>query len=220
MSSLHRPDPLVTPTRELRRLHVAVVPTAYISRDAEEDASEAQRALAERRAFEDGYALGLAEAQVEIERMKKEDLRRVSSAVSALERAVSELVADADNLRREMQASASRLAFAIVEQLFSRELQLAVNPGRDAIIRTLALDESTAPVTVRLNPEDFATLGEVGDIGLNRQITVIADPLIAPGGAVAETGSTTLDGQLSTALERVREILVGGPRELSDDRVA
>jgi flagellar assembly protein FliH len=212
VSSLRRLDPLALPTRELRRLaHVTAVPTTYVSHDVEVDDAEARRALVERQGYDEGYAQGLAEARAEIDIARREESRRVATALSALERAASELRDDASRLRREMQASAPRLAFAILEQLLARELEVSANPGREAIVRALALDEGTSPVSVRLNPDDVARLGEAADLGLDREIVVVADPLIEIGGAVLETGGATLDGQLSTALARVRRVLLGDP---------
>jgi flagellar biosynthesis/type III secretory pathway protein FliH len=42
---------------------------------------------------------------------------------------------------------------------------------------------------------------------------VVADPTIEPGGAMVEIGSTTIDSQLSRALERVRALIIGHPEE-------
>jgi flagellar assembly protein FliH len=97
-------------------------------------------------------------------------------------------------------------------------LALAANPGRDAVIRVLALDEGLSPATVRLNPVDMAAL-EALDLG--RVLNVVADPGVEPGGALVEVGRASLDRQLGPALERVRQILLG-PDEpgTRDDRAA
>ena len=44
-------------------------------------------------------------------------------------------------------------------------------------------------------------------------VHVVADPTVEPGGAKVEIGSTTIDSQLSRALERVRAVIVGRPEE-------
>jgi flagellar biosynthesis/type III secretory pathway protein FliH len=44
---------------------------------------------------------------------------------------------------------------------------------------------------------------------------VVADPTVEPGGAMVEIGSTTIDSQLSRALERVRAVIAGRPEEES-----
>ncbi len=97
-------------------------------------------------------------------------------------------------------------------------MALAATPGRDAITRVLALSEGLEPATVRLNPLDVETLDA---LDLGRVLTVVADPSVERGGAVAEVGRAILDGQLESALERVRQVLLGPAEpEASDDRAA
>lgn len=211
MSTFNRADSLGR--RELRRLaHSSAVPTTYASRDTEEELMEVRHATAERQGYEDGYAEGVKRALVEADRTKGEESRRVETVLAALAQAIID-VREADlRLRSEIQRSAPRLAFALVEQLFARELELTLNPGREAIIRTLAFDEGTLPATVRMNPEDVDKLGEISDLDFGRKVLVVPDPAVEVGGVLVEIGSTTLDGQLNTALERVRKVLFGSAK--------
>lgn len=210
MSTSKRVDPLTLPTRGLRRLaHLPAVPITYASRDTEEESMEIRHAVAERQGYEDGYAKGLERALADTERARGEESLRVEMALALLARAVTDAHEAGVRLRNEIQASAPKLAFALVEELLARELELTLNPGREAIIRTLALDEGTLPAMVRMNPADVENLGEISEFGLGREILVVADPAIETGGVLVEIGNTTLDGQLNTALERVRKVLFG-----------
>ena len=112
----------------------------------------------------------------------------------------------------ELERAVPRFAFDLLEALFGRESALAVDPGRDAIARALALDESTLPAVARLSPDDAATIGELADLAPSRSLTVVADPTVEPGGALVEIGSTTIDSQLSPALERVRAVIARAAR--------
>lgn len=208
MSTFRREDLLGS--RELRRLaHSPAVPTTYASRDTEADLIEVRQSAAVRQGYEDGYAEGLARALSDADQVRGEESRRVETAMAALARAITDM-RDADlRSRSEIQRSAPRLAFALVEQLLARELALTLNPGREAIVRILALDEGTLPATVRMNPEDVDKLGEISDLDLGREVLVLADPAVEIGGALVEIGSTTFDGQLDTALERVKNVLFG-----------
>jgi len=210
MSTFNREDPLGTPTRELRRLtHSSAVPTTYASRDGEADLMQVRQVQAVRQGYDDGYAEGLARAVLDNDLARGEESKRIETALAALATAISEL-RDADlHLRSDIQKSAPRLAFALLEQLLARELVVADNPGRDAIVRILALDDGALPATIRMNPDDVDKLGEVADLGLGREIVIIADPKVPSGGALVEIGNTTLDGQIDTALERVKKILLG-----------
>lgn len=208
MSKFKREDPIGVPTRELRRLtHSSAVPTTYSSRDAEADVLKVRHAQAMDRGYEEGFAEGLARAAREAELARSAASQRIEAALAGLGNAVIEMRDAGLHLRSDIQKSAPRLAFALLEQLLGRELELAANPGREAILRTLAHDSGTLPATIRLNPTDVETLGEIADLGLGREVFIIADPHVLSGGALVEIGSTTLDGQIDTALERVKKIL-------------
>ena len=70
---------------------------------------------------------------------------------------------------------------------------------------------SVQAAVARLSPDDAATIGELTDLAPSRSLTVVADPAVEPGGALVEIGSTTIDSQLSPALERVRAVIAGSP---------
>ena len=219
MSVFGYPDPPTTSPRALRRLsHSPVVPTPYLSRNVELEAVEAEAAAAVRRGYDEGYAEGLARAASVAAGLQKEESQRVAGALSALSCALAAIEESERRLRGEIEAAAPKLAFSLLETLLGRELVLAVTPGRDAITRVLALDEGLEPATVRLNPADVETLGA---LDLGRVLHVVADPSVESGGAVVEVGRAILDGQLRSALERVRQVLLGPAEpEASDDRAA
>lgn len=184
------------------------MPITYANREATIESLETFRARAVRDGYDDGYADGQARARVEAERQREALSARVEAALSSLERAMSRANQNDLERRRELQSAASELAFMLLEELLARELALSVNPGRDAITRALSLDHGNEAATVRLNPEDYATLGELADLGVSRPLEVRADASVERGGAVVEIGTTTLDSQLRSALDRVRRVLV------------
>jgi flagellar assembly protein FliH len=219
VSTFGLPDPPTTTPRALRRLsHSPVVPTTYVSRNVELDASRAETEAAMRRGYDDGYAEGLATAAAAADQVRAEETRQAAAALSALGRAIDAAEEAEAQMRAEIQAAAPKLAFALLEALLGRELLLAADPGQEAISRALALDDGMQPAVIRLHPHDVARLGTV-DLG--RAVNIVADPLVESGGALVEIGRTTLDGQLGPALERVRRVLLGpsdpGTR---DDRAA
>jgi flagellar assembly protein FliH len=79
------------------------------------------------------------------------------------------------------------------------------------LARVLALAPEQRPVTVRLNPADRMTIGlsdRTTELVVDgRSITLVEDPTLQPGDAVAVSDATTIDARLGTALERVREVL-------------
>ena len=176
---------------------------------------EADAAAAVRRGYDDGHAEGLAAAAAIAADRRNEEAQRAAGALAALGRAVAAAEEAERTMRAEIQAAAPKLAFALVEALLGRELALAANPGLEAVVRVLALDEGMQPATVRMNPADVAAFDD-GEIG--RVVNVVADPAVEPGGAMVEIGRAVLDGQLGPAVERVREILLGPGAH--DDRAA
>jgi flagellar assembly protein FliH len=207
-------------SRTLRRLSQSpVVPTAYVSRNVELEASRADAEAAVRRGYDEGFAEGLARAAAVADEVRREEAQRATAALSALASAIDAAEAAEAHMRAEIQAAAPKLAFALLEALLGRELSVAADPGQEAIVRVLALDEGLQPAVVRLHPGDVARLGTV-DLG--RVVNIVADPLVEPGGALVEIGRATLDGQLGPAVERVRRILLdsSGPGTRDDDRAA
>ena len=214
---------LPTPgARELRRFSdEVVVPTTYKNKGPQLDSLESQRAAAARQGYEEGYAEGMQRALAEITRKSAEESQRAAFALAALSKAVSAAQESAHKVRSEVQEAAPKLAFELLEALLAREVSLTVNPGYEAIARVLNLDAGSDPVTVWMHPVDIASLGELTESDLGREVNVLPDASIERGGAMVEVGRATLDGQLSHALDRVREVLLGGEDcGVVDDRVA
>lgn len=210
MSLFGYSDPPGKPIRTLRRLnHSTVVKTNYLSRVAEIEMLDEDKSEAIRQGYEVGYAEGLAKAASEAFAARDEAAKRAETAFGALASAVCS-VREADNsLRAEINATVPKLVFALLEELLARESELATNPGREAIARAIGLDEGIQPVVIRMNPVDIETVGEITDMSLGRDICMVADPSIEPGGALAEIGRSTVDAQLGNALDRVKRVLLG-----------
>ena len=210
MSLFGYSDPPGKPIRTLRRLSQStVVKTNYLNRVAEIELLDEDKSEAIRQGFELGYVEGLARASSEALAARDEAKGKVHDALAALASAVC-AVREADNtLKTEITATVPRLVFALLEQLLTRESVLATNPGREAIARAIGLDEGNEPVVIRMNPVDIETIGEVADMGIGRDISIVADSFVEPGGALAEIGRSTVDAQLGTALDRVKQVLLG-----------
>lgn len=210
MSMFSYSDPRFRSARELRRLNLAtVVKTNYISRTAEIEAVDDDTEEAIKEGYEDGYSEGQAKAELENAAARREEAKRVEQALGALARSVQAIQDAESRFRSELATAVPEAAFRLLEQMLSRELQLTSNPGREAIVRALSLDEGNGPALIRLNPTDLETLGEINDVVAGREVNLVPDLEIEPGGAVVEVGKATFDAQLGTALGRVREVLFG-----------
>ena len=169
------------------------------------DRTEELHAEAVARGYEEGHAQARAEAQaalaVELEQRKQ----ALQSTLDALQHAA----ANAEEAWAEqvalLQQEATTLAYEIVEALLERELEVATNPGRDALIRALSLNNDEGLATARLYPEDLALIGE--DLDLGRAIKLVGDESVGRGGALIELGSVVLDARVGPALKRLRAAL-------------
>jgi flagellar assembly protein FliH len=175
-----------------------------------------------------GYAAGWAQGRHEADiaaRAERDQLLAAAQQLAAEHaaaagRALEALVSAAGGLERralplaaELEDAVVRTAFALVEAILGRELAVAASPGRDALARVLALAPSGRPVVVRLNPADHAMLTDDGapaavahEFG-GRAVTLVADPSLRSGDAVADCDATEIDGRLDTALTRAKEVL-------------
>jgi flagellar assembly protein FliH len=159
--------------------------------------------------YEAGYAEGRRAAEEAAELAERDGAARIDQAASALTQSAQAARLAYEERSAQLESAVPRFAFELLEVLFGRESVLAVDPGRDAVARALALDESTLPVVARLSPGDAAAIGDLAELTPCRPVTVVADPSVEPGGALVEVGSTTIDSQLSRALDRVREVMIG-----------
>jgi flagellar assembly protein FliH len=190
------------------------VPIEYVALAATNEATalEAGRSAG----FEAGYAEGWEAAHVEAREQAHQADARLERALAALEAASCDAASAFAERRDQLERSVTDFAFELVQTLVGRELALAAHPGRDAVARALATDVSGLPATVRLHPEDADALGDAdaqGALATTRAVTIVSDASVTPGGALVEIGDATIDGQLTTALQRVREVLVAAENE-------
>jgi flagellar assembly protein FliH len=218
------------PAGVLRAVDAAAVPAVRFDVDLGarfRPAVTDDRVLAEARAtaLAQGYAAGWAEgkrqaadaARAAAEQAAVDAARAVVERTAALDRAVAAVAAAATALERQVAPAVTaaeeavlRAALTLTETLLGHELAASRSPGEDALRRALALAPAGRPVTVRLHPDDLAALTGCGPADRDvdgRAVTLLADPRLQPGDAVAECDATTVDARLGPALDRVREVL-------------
>lgn len=167
-----------------------------------------------------GYAAGLAVAAAEAH-VAAEHAAQVAAASEALRDAqladaVALLTSAAEAFGRreatglaDIEQVVTDLALDIARAVLDRELALSDNPGRDAVVRALALAPEGCTAVVRLHPDDADVLGEVDGLGAGRAVTVVADRTIERGGCVVDGAGRQVDAQVGPALARVAAALQG-----------
>lgn len=179
---------------------------------------ERVRADAEAAGYAAGWAQGRREARAGAEAQEARfaaeaaeaaelDRRRIESALRAISAAADDLERRAVPAAHDIEDQIVATAFALAEAVLGRELRTATEPGREALARALALAPSTSPVTVRLNPADRLSIGQTELVMDGRTVSLVDDPGLGPGDALALCDATTVDARLGPALDRVREVL-------------
>ena len=134
---------------------------------------------AHRAGFDAGYADGLRAAErhtIVQEAQRGQELETLRNcfgdAQRAFEHALGQALAD-------FEAALAEASMMLAEAIIGRELAVAENPGKDAIIRALAMAPQQFAVSARCNPEDADRLGDPQVLFGDRDVTVVADPAIA-----------------------------------------
>lgn len=171
-------------------------------------ADAAEQVEADRRqALEDAYALGYADG---VAAGQADERARLEATRVAAESALDQLRATESRWRDRMQENVCAVAVTIARELIGRELRGDAE-GIGALVR-LALTEFPIdlPVTIRVNPEDLATISAVGAAGGTvtpitggREARWVADSTLLPAGCVVEGRDRIVDGRVDTALERM-----------------
>jgi flagellar assembly protein FliH len=183
--------------------------------------SDAARAAAHATGYADGWAKGqraarlaaraaadrAAAAERAAEQARTAALER---AVAAVGRAAAALAAREAQALAEVQDVVLAAAVDVAEAILGHELSHAPDGPLAAVRRALSATPDGGPVTVRLHPDDHAAL--VGADGSayaveGRTVSLVPDPALDPGDAVATSGASTVDATLAAAVARVREVL-------------
>src|SRR3954447_13953920 len=184
------------------------------------------RAEARREGWAAGHAEGLVAAEQVVaaaKRAAEERLadvqarweRRLASATAAMAAAAERPDATAAPVPHDLRArvlddlrdSVLDTVTTLVRDLLGRELAMTTTGGLDALRRALTLSPTDVPVVVRLHPDDLAEVPPGALAQLPATVTVLGDPGVERAGAVAEAGTTRVDAQRSSALERVLAVL-------------
>ena len=183
--------------------------------------AESARTAAHTAGYAEGWAQGqraarvaaqaaLAQSQAVMRAAQAAQLAALDQAVGAVANAAGVLEARVAPMAAELEDTIMGFAVELAEGLLDRELSDVGARAADAARRAMTLAPAHFPVTLRLHPQDLQTLrgDEAGEYEFDgRRVTLVADPSLVPGDAVAECGATTIDASLADARARVRALL-------------
>jgi flagellar assembly protein FliH len=164
-------------------------------------AAHAEAAEIRERAHVEGYAAGLEQA--------RDRTAPAADALAAAARELAELQASAADAA---EAAAVELALRIAEQALGAAL--AVQPERvlDVVRGALRRLMDRRRLLVLVNPEDLDVVRAgmdalVAELGGIEHVEVQAERRVLRGGAIVRTTEGDVDADLSSKLERAREVL-------------
>lgn len=166
-----------------------------------------------------GYAAGLTRAAAEAvardeQRRAEHDAvvaaarARTERAVAALEAAAQHLMARTAPVLADADAHLVAAAVDLAEAILVRELSDAPDAARAALARALSAPDRAGVVTVRMHPEDALVVASEGQPSGVTGVTVVPDPSLGRGDAVAVYPDGELDARIGSALDRARTALL------------
>ncbi len=164
---------------------------------------QAQLAALEREAFTKGYAQG--------ERAGLEaGGKRAEAMLRRLAQTLEELSGLRDNMVRQTERELVQLAMAIARRVLQREV--SVDPELAAALAHIALERlgGARPATVRLHPDDYAsvTAGQGAVLG-GRQVQIVPDPSVSRGGCLVESEFGFIDASVDAQVDEIARAVLG-----------
>ena len=192
-----------------------VVPTPGESR-----AHADEKARGFRQGHAAGYAAGLqlanrdaaaARTRQDAEHTERESrlYARHAAEVAAVRQAGAALAERTAPVLADAEQALFSCALDLAVALLGHELRDGETSARAALARVCGQGEAEIPVSVRMNPADLAVLDR-GSQDFPASLTLIADPVLKRGDAMADYPHGFLDARLGTAVARVRAALLDG----------
>lgn len=161
-------------------------------------------------AREEGYQQGRADALAEMSASAEGERRqRLAGLADAVGAAAAAVVAGRQGAVTVAEVEVVTLALELAEVLIGRELSLDRPAVADALHRALRLVPDGEDLVVRLHPDDLAAVPELPSLVPDRQVRLVPDDTVEPGGCVVDAGPCHVDAQMGPALARARELLAG-----------
>jgi flagellar assembly protein FliH len=200
----------------LRAFHFDDVSEAYLDKVRSEAAkliADARREAAKikAKATEEGRQAAMQAVEASVRGRLDQQL---SNALSAVKQAAERIDQSRQTWQKQGEKHLVQLASAIAARLCRRELNRGPELSLVWIREALEMAITSATITLRLHPQDHASLaGQIQAIrkslaGLGA-VEIVADSSISAGGCFVDTQFGSLDQQLEAQLARIAEELLG-----------
>jgi flagellar biosynthesis/type III secretory pathway protein FliH len=163
-----------------------------------------------RRAREEGYAEGLAEARAQ-----------TASAIDALAAAEQGIRSREEEFLRAAERSAVELAIAIAEKIVGGTVAARPEAVLDDVGGALLRTASRHRLAIEVNPDDLELVADSAErlaakLGGVQRLDVVAERRIERGGCIVRTEEGEIDARIGSQLERVAELLAEAGRRRDD----
>src|SRR5262245_49967785 len=199
----------------LRAFHFDDVGQAYLQRVHGEAAqllveAKQQAALLKAKAASEGRQAAIAAVEASLRNRLEQQLQ---SGLAAIQQAAEKIGQSRQAWQQHWEHHVVHLAVGIANRVCRRELGRHPQITLDWIREALELAAGNAEITLRLNPQDHASLaGDVESITKSLEILgavrIVSDAAITSGGCRVETKFGSLDQQLEAQLGRITEELL------------
>jgi flagellar assembly protein FliH len=138
--------------------------------------------------------------------------KKWQSLEPALQQAISAVQTTHANWAKQWEQNMLELVVAIAQRVIRRELTNQPEISHQWIREAVELASGSNQLTLRLNPQDFAALGEQrGQIEEHfhqlAEAKIVADPEVSRGGCRVTTEHGQIDQQIESQLDRIVEEL-------------
>ncbi len=196
-------------------------------RQAEQIVAEARRTVSQQLSRErrDGHAegleLGRREGREQVLREARQAgmdaaVQAARADVARLEQALRRLLADFENQKRSLIATAEsgliELALAIARRVCKHVTCESGHVAAANVHAVLKMVQHAQDVTIRLHPQDHAVLAEtaptlLAEVSQHQHVALTADPTVDRGGCVLVSTAGMIDAQIETQLDRIAAAL-------------
>lgn len=206
--------------RQAARLQAAAEAKARkIIADAEQEASrliEEARTKGLMEGRNEGLQRGIKEGR---EQGHQEALQQMAPQLQQLQEAwtltLHEWQGQREAIEREARQSIVDIALVVAEKLVNRIIEVDASVIVDQVDQALSFILQPMDVTVKISPRDRAVLDEAlprlrGEFTHLKNITLVEDADLLPGGCVVTYGQGQIDASIETQLRRLVELMLPG----------
>ena len=182
----------------------------YFSRSEVESMLEKREKDSYERGFKDGRLEGHAEG---IEEARRESHAAVEERLKVVEGLILDIGSARNKVLTEAQQDILSLSMAVAARLIHKEVAES-EIIRQTVVEAIKTASDRQSVKIRLNPQEVGMIESfrkelLEEVRGLKQVELLEDPEIIPGGCIAETPDGSVDARMDRQMEEIRRILMG-----------